>query len=115
MEQHVDVRINEAKAQAKEIELAGEAKGQRIILSAKGDAAAILVKAGATANATRIQKHADAESTLATKSTEAATIRLQSQTAFNSTNLSYYLQSTSYAAIKSAVGSEENFLGLMKV
>lgn len=115
MQQHVDVRINEAKAQAKEIELAGQAKGQRIILAAKGDAAAILVKAGATANATRIQKHADAQSILASKATEAATIRLQSQTTFNSTNLSYYLQASSYAAIEEAVGSEERFLELMKV
>lgn len=115
MKQHVDVRINEARAQAREVELAGQAKGQRILLQAKGDAAAIMVKASATANATKIQKEADAESVMASRKTEAATIRLQSLTAFNSSNLSCYLQASSYAGMRKALGSEGKFLELIKV
>merc|ERR1719343_1381685 len=110
MKQHVAVRTNEARALATEIDLAGQAKGQRIILQAEGDAAAIKVKGSATANATLIQRLADAEAVQATKRTEAETIRLQSTTQFNSANLSYYLQATAYAGMLAAVGTEERFL-----
>merc|ERR1712154_332884 len=80
MEQHVSVRLNEAKAQAAEIELVGQAKGQRILLQAQADASAILVKGRAKANATIIQREADAASVLAARRAEAATVRLKSQT-----------------------------------
>jgi len=115
MEQHVSVRLNEAKATAAEIELVGQAKGQRILLQAQADAAAILVKARATANATAIQRQADSASVLASRRAEAATVKLQSQTYFNATNVSYYLQAVSYQGMKEAVGSEDRFLELMKV
>jgi len=115
MEQHVSVRLNEAKATAAEIELVGQAKGQRIMLQAQADAAAIRVKARATANATAIQRQADSASVLASRRAEAATVKLQSQTYFNATNVSYYLQAVSYQGMKEAVGSEDRFLELMKV
>lgn len=115
MEQHVDVRINQAGAQAKEIELKGQAAGQRVILQAEGDAAAILQKSRTAANASASQREADAQSVFAARQTEAATIRLQSQTSFNATNRSYYLQAVAYGAIREALGSEERFLELMKV
>jgi len=115
MKQHVSVRLNQAKAQAVEIELAGQALGQRLLLQAQSDASAIQVKAGATANATVIQREADAASVLAARRAEAATVRLQSQTYFNATNVSYYLQALSYQGMMNAVGSEDRFLELMKV
>lgn len=114
-QQNVAVRTNEARAQATEIELAGQALGKRILLQAEGDAAAIVVQGLTSANATLIQREADAASVMAARTTEAGTISLQSLTAFNSTNLSYYLQAASYASIKEAVGSEKAFLDYMKV
>mmetsp|Transcript_49833 Transcript_49833/g.98922 ORF Transcript_49833/g.98922 Transcript_49833/m.98922 type:complete len:374 (+) Transcript_49833:51-1172(+) len=115
MEQHVSVRLNEAKAQAIEVELDGQAKGQRLLLQAQADASAILVKARATANATMIQREADAASVLAARRAEAATVRLKSQTYFNATNVSYHSQAVSYQGMLKAVGSEDRFLELMKV
>jgi len=115
MEQHVGVRLNKARGEATEIVLSGEAKGQRLVLQAEGDAAAILQKSRSAANASASQREADAESVLTTRQTEAATIRLQSMTHFNATNRSYYLQAAAYAAIRESVGSEERFLDLMKV
>merc|ERR1712050_677581 len=75
----------------------------------------ILVKARAQANATAIQREADAQAIVAAKRTEAGTIRLQSMTAYNATKLAYILAAKSYAAIKEAAGSEEAFLDIMKV
>jgi len=115
MQQHVMVRVYEAKAQAAEIELVGKAKGQRLMLQAKADAAAILVKSRAVANVTVIQREADAKSVLAARRAEAATVRLQSQTYFNATNMSYHLEAVSYRGIMDAVKTEERFLELMKV
>lgn len=115
MKQHVSVRLNQAKAQAAEIELVGQAVGQRTMLASQADAAAIRVKARATANATRIQRQADAASVLAARRAEAATVRLKSLTYFNATNISYYLQALSYQTMMQAVGSEARFLELMKV
>jgi len=115
MKQHVDVRINQAGAKAREIELKGNAAGQRVILQAEGDAAAILQKSRTAANASASQREADAQSVFAARQTEAATIRLQSQTNFNATNRSYYLQAVAYGAIRQAVGSEDRFLEFMKV
>merc|ERR1712032_1572644 len=79
------------------------------------DADAIMVKARATANATAIQRQADSMSVLAARRAQAGTVRLQSQTYFNATNVSYYLQAVSYEGMMEAVGSEDRFLELMKV
>jgi len=115
MEQHVEVRVNEAHATATEIQVDGEAKGQRVVLQGQADAAAILQRSRSAANASAAQRDADARSVLAARSTEAATIRLQSQTHFNASNLSYYLQSRAYAEIREAMGTEEQFLEFMKI
>merc|ERR1712137_209339 len=73
MEQHVSVRLNQASAVAAEVELVGQAKGQRILLQAQADADAIMVKARATANATAIQRQADSMSVLAARRAQAGT------------------------------------------
>lgn len=115
MQNLVDARVQNARAQAADIMLQGEARGQRLLLQAKADAAATFVKARAVANATIMQRKSDATSMLAACRAETATVRLQSQTYFNATNISYHLQALSYKGMKDAVGNEDHFLEFMKV
>lgn len=114
--QQLDVKLNQARAEATKIVLVAEAKGKRQMLHAEGDAAAMLVKQRATAQAVGLTKQAEADAVLAQRRTEAASIRLHSLTTFNARNLSYYLQARSYREVMKGVsGNETLFLKLMQV
>jgi len=115
-QQHVMVRINQARAKAEQIVLNAGAQGKRELAMAEGQSAVILVKGNATARATLLQRQADAAAVLADYHTKAETVRLRSTASFEAANRSHYLEAESFTHIMTALGhNEQHFLELMHI
>lgn len=115
-QQHVQVRINQARAKAEQVILNAEATGKRELAMSAGTSAVIMVKSNATARAGLLQKESDAVAVLAEFETKAETIKLRSMASFEAANRSHYLEAESFAHIMDALGhNEPRFLELMHI